>query len=163
LSASTRPHSTPDERANAVRLYEEVGPSEAARRLGRSKSTIVAWASAQGAHTRSSEQIQEMVRQREARRQLSMAEWREEMTSQLRMNSMIAAKLEERHLKRTGRFAPSLERVTAARVKSVSDLLLLSGEATSRSASLQEIPAAAANAARLRDELSARRAAKEGQ
>ena len=154
-------HSSSEERAAAVKLYEEVGPSEAARRLGRSKSTIVVWAHAAGAHTRGSEELQELTRQREARRQLSMAEWREQITEKLRSNSLLAASLEGRHLKQTGMRAPSLERVTQARVKAVSDLLLLSGEATSRSASLQELPAQALNAARLRDELSARRAAKE--
>jgi hypothetical protein len=154
-------HSTAEERATAVRLYEEVGPSEAARRLGRSKSTICLWAKEAGVRTRGSEEIQEMVRIREARRQLSMAEWREQITEVLRSNSLLAANLEDRHLRATGTSAPSLERVTTARVKAVSDLLLLSGEATSRSASLQEVPAAAANAARLRDELTARRLAKE--
>lgn len=154
-------HSSPTERAAAVKLYEEVGPSEAARRIGRSKSTITMWARAAGAQTRSSDEIKEMVAQREARRQLSNIEWREQITAKLRTNSLLAATLEERHLKATGMRAPSLERVTQARVKAVSDLLLLSGEATSRSASLQEIPAAAANAARLRDELHERRTAHE--
>lgn len=156
-------HSTPEEREKALKLYEEVGPSEAARRVGRSKSTITEWAHKAGVHQPGSEEIMEVVRVREARRQLTMVEWREQMTEQLRTNSLLAAQLEHRRLKGRGRQAPSLDRLTATRVKSVSDLLLLSGEPTSRSASLTEVPAAAANAARLRDELAARRAAKEPQ
>ena len=152
--------STPEERAIAVALYEEFGPAEAGRRVGRPKATVSLWARKAGASTRSSDQIEEMIRQREARRHLSMQEWREQMTDILRRNSLLAAERENAFLQATGAMAPSMERVTTSRVKATSDLLLLSGEATSRSASLTELPAAAANAARLRDELAERRKAK---
>ena len=142
-------------------LYEQFGPAEAGRLIGRPKATISLWARKAGAMTRSSDQIEEMVRQREARRQLSMVEWRERMTEILRQNSLLAAEREHEYLTATGVMAPSMERVTTSRVKATSDLLLLSGEATSRSASLAELPAAAANAARLRDELQERRLRKE--
>lgn len=39
---------TPDDRARAISVYREHGPSEAARRFGMSKSTVTRWAKAEG-------------------------------------------------------------------------------------------------------------------
>ena len=39
---------TPDDRARALSVYREHGPSEAARQFGMSKSTVTRWAKAEG-------------------------------------------------------------------------------------------------------------------
>ncbi len=47
---------TPEQKAEALRLYAEVGPSEAARQTGIPKSTVESWARRTGARTVATEQ-----------------------------------------------------------------------------------------------------------
>lgn len=149
---------TDAERKRAVEIYETEGPSEAARQTGWAKSTITGWAKKAGVATQSPHDLEAVTAARVARHHLSMAEWREKITDDLQQISLLAAQAEQDYLTQNGRL-PTMEKITSARVKAVSDLMLLSGEPTSRTAVTKELGPQAAAAARLRDELAQRREA----
>lgn len=141
-------------RAEAVSLYATLGPSEAARRVGCSKAAVVKWAKAKGVAVAGLTQATE---ESHARLLLSAAEWREEMVSMLRQISSASAEVELQLLSRRGALVPELGKATAARVKSINDLMLLTGEATSRVGHQGDRAEQATGIARLRDELAERR------
>lgn len=149
--------STPEERAQAIEIYRTDGPSEAARQMGFSKASVCAWAKAAGVKTEAPQLISTATELSSARRKLSMAEWREEMTELLREISVTAAGVEAKLLAQKGKSTPTLEKATAARVKSISDLMLLTGEATQRIGLSGDVHEQAEQVARLRDELAERR------
>lgn len=149
---------TPDQRAKALEIYKTKGPSEAGRITGFSKAAICKWAKAEGVTTTAPALNEKATEASVARRHRSQAEWREEMSNLLRDISEQSARLELSLIKQRGEKTPPLEKVTAARVKSVSDLLLLSGEATSR-VGLAGGDDHAAAVAKLRDDLAERRKA----
>lgn len=144
-------------KARAVELYRTLGPSEAARMCGVSKSGVVKWAKAAGVSTQSIELSATASAASVARRVRSAAEWREEMTNTLREISMLAASVELRLLSGRGKHTPELSKATQARMKAVSDLLLITGEATSRVGLQGDAQEHASDIARLRDELAERR------
>jgi hypothetical protein len=152
---------TDAERERALAIYEAEGPSEAARQTGWAKSTITQWAKRRGVATQSPHDLEAVTAARVARHNLSMAEWRERITADLQQISLLAATVEQHYLSQEGQRLPTMEKVTSARVKAVNDLMLLSGEPTSRTAVQKELGPAAAAAARLRDELAERRQAKQ--
>lgn len=149
---------TPEEKARAVEIYKTDGPSEAARQTGFSKAAVCNWAKAVGVKTEAPQLINTATELSRARRSLSMAEWREEMTNLLRDISVQAASVENKLLSQRGKATPALEKATAARVKAISDLMLLTGEATQRIGLSGDVNEKAEQVARLRDELATRRA-----
>lgn len=82
-----------------------------------------------------------------------MEEWRTEMTAMLRDISMQAVQAEQRLLDER----PTLDKVTASRVRAISDLLLLVGEPTTRIGHSTDMSEQHEQVRRLRDELAERR------
>jgi hypothetical protein len=148
---------TPEQRQRALEIYRTDGPSEAARQTGFSKASVCSWAKQAGIKTEAPQLIGNATAVSVARRKLSMAEWREEMTELLRDISVQAATVENKLLMARGKNTPTLERATSARVKSISDLMLLTGEATQRIGLSGDVNEQAEKVARLRDELAERR------
>lgn len=146
---------TDEERQRALEIYKVHGPTEAGRQTGFSKASVCNWAKAEGIKTEAPALARAATELSAARRRLSMAEWREEMTNVLRQISMQAASVEMSLLSEDGR--TTLDKATAARVRAVSDLMLLTGEATQRVGLQQDTTEQAQQVARLRDELAERR------
>lgn len=153
---------TPEEKARALEIYRTDGPSEAARQTGFSKAAVCNWAKAAGVSTEAPQILGKAAAVSAARRRLSMAEWREEMTQMLRDISTQAATVEQALLGKRGKATPTLEKATGARVKAISDLMLLTGEATQRIGLQGDAAEQMEQVARLRDELAERRLRKEG-
>lgn len=148
---------TDEEKARAVEIYATDGPSEAARQTGFSKASVCNWAKAAGVKTAAPQLIGKATEVSAARRRLTMAQWREEMTNLLRDISVEAATVETKLLTARGKATPALEKATSARVKAISDLMLLTGEATQRIGLSGDVNEQAEQVKRLRDELAERR------
>lgn len=153
MKGGKRTYATDEEKALAVRLYADLGPAEASRQTGWAKSTIINWAHKAGVKVTPPEEIQKAVEHRKARHELSMQEWREEITSQLRELSLLAASLEMTMAPN----ATDLSKVSAMRQKAISDLMLVTGEPTNRTEIRRDMTGAREATARLRDELAERR------
>lgn len=70
---------SPEERSQALRLYAEVGPSEAARRTGIGRSTITSWATRQGIAADAPDRIARAGEVAKAHRDLRKAELAEKL------------------------------------------------------------------------------------
>lgn len=147
---------TAEQREHALALYRTVGPTEAGRQTGFSKASVCNWARAAGIETHAPQHLRTATEVSVERRRLSMAEWREEMTQMLRDISMQAAGVEVALLASN----PTLDKATASRVRAISDLMLLTGEATTRIGLSQDMTEQHEQVRRLRDELAERRARK---
>jgi len=147
---------TAEERERALALYVTHGPTEAGRQTGFSKGAVCNWARAAGVKTEAPYLARAATEVSVARRTHTMAIWREEMTQMLRDISMTAATVEIALLNER----PSLDKATAARVRATSDLMLLTGEATTRIGLNKDMSEQTEQVRRLRDELAERRSAK---
>lgn len=145
---------TPEEKARALEIYKTQGPTEAGRQTGFTKASVCNWARAAGIPTNAPTHLRLATEVSVARRRLTMSEWREEMTEMLKSISMTAAEVEVTLLNDK----PSLDKATAARVRATSDLMLLTGEATTRIGLSQDMTEQHEQVRRLRDDLAQRRA-----
>jgi hypothetical protein len=145
---------SPKTRAKALALYRTHGPTEAARQCGVSKAAVCKWALAEGVST-DVPGLTAATSASVARRNLKTAEWREEMAALLRDVTLRAAEVEWTLLNQPT--TPSLDKVSNTRAKAVSDLLLITGEATQRIGLQGDSEEHAASVAKLRDELAERR------
>jgi hypothetical protein len=150
-------HATDEEKEKALEIYVTDGPSQAARVTGFSKASICNWARQAGVSTKGAELTQAATQMSLARRNLNMAQWREAATEYLRDISIKALEVEGALLSQTGNKTPQLDKVITARSKAISDLLLLSGEATQRIGLTNDTQDQRDRIAALRDELEARK------
>ena len=138
----------------ALRIYATDGPTAAANMTGISKGAVCKYAKARGVETNVVYLHENATKASVARRARTMAEWREDMTERLQEISTLAAEVELDLLTKTN----TLDKATQCRVKSINDLMLLSGEATTRVGLNSDVAAHATAVATLRDELAMRRA-----
>jgi hypothetical protein len=144
---------TDDQKQRALAIYVTHGPTEAGRQTGFSKASVCNWAKAAGVTTEAPHLARIATEVSRARRAQSMAEWREQMTQVLRDISMQAAEVEAALLSDR----PTLDKATASRVRAISDLMLLTGEATQRIGLSKDMTEQHEQVRRLRDDLAERR------
>lgn len=148
----TRRRYTPEQRAEAVALYREHGPREAARRLGFDAGTIVGWAKAAGVQTLGSKQTAAAT----AKIKITMEARRTQLAERL---LEVAANLVERIDSADTRASDARALAVPVGIF-VEKSQLLSGAATSRP-DVVEPADRARRLAEVRDELASRRGGRE--
>lgn len=124
-----RPIYTDEQRAEAVALYQQVGATEAANRLGIKAGTIKAWASQRGVTTVGAEVTKAATEMSKARRAYVAEEFRTQMVESL---AVIATEAVEAELAAIRSGEASLEKIVGARTRAIHDLRLLEDLPTSR-------------------------------
>ena len=126
-----------EQKAEALALYAEVGAAEAARRTGIKRGTLVSWASRAGVATDAAANLRAATEVAIERRRYVAAEFRSQMLDSL---AEIATKAAAAELDRIAGSKASLHEIVGARTRAIHDLQLLSGDATSRTESVERTP-----------------------
>jgi len=120
---------TAEQRAQALWLYSQVGPAEAARQTGVNPGTLRSWAHRTGAATVAPEELRNRTGHARARAHATHADFKADMIEQL---STVASVAVRREIELVTSDSATLRDIVGARTRAIHDLQLLAGDPTQR-------------------------------